>query len=164
MIRLARYSMSAAVFLFLAVGTWWMFLSHGARNAWAEMIDQVTQIRSATCTLRRRHSGNRTVYLEGSRIRVEEPDSFGVIDFAEGRHLRARESTKTATICPINDCRGTSLVLESNPLIDLIRMKNTFDAMIIAKGLQTGPVPQQEMFTGFLLVIHHLVCFRSMLY
>jgi hypothetical protein len=31
---------------------------------------------------------------------------------------------------------------------DLTQMKNTFDAMIIAKGLQIDPVPQQEMFNG----------------
>jgi hypothetical protein len=31
---------------------------------------------------------------------------------------------------------------------DLTRMKNTFGAMIIAKGLQIDLVPQQEMFNG----------------
>ena len=62
MVRLTRYSMSAvAVVLFLAVGAWWMLFSPGARNAWAEMIDRMAQIQSATCSLHTHRGGSERV-------------------------------------------------------------------------------------------------------
>ncbi len=128
MIRITRYSMSAAaVVLFLAAGAWWMLLSNGARNAWAEAIEQLAQIRSATCSLHTHRGGFESVskaYLEGSRVRVEDTNRFHVMDFLEGKYLWAENSTMTARIGDMKKDSGESFVLGSNPLNDLIQMKD----------------------------------------
>lgn len=128
MARIARYSTSTvAVLLFLAAGAWWMFFSPGARNAWAEVIDQVAQVRRATCNLHVHRGGFEEVsktYLEGSRVRVEDPNRFYVMDFLEGKSLWAERSTKTANIQDLKKDSGGLLVLGSNPLNDLMQMKN----------------------------------------
>jgi uncharacterized protein DUF1559 len=128
MTRIARYSTSAAaVLLFLAAGAWWMFFSQSTRDAWAEAIDQLAKVRSATCY---RHVHNVEIgrvsktYLEGSRVRSEYSDGFSVVDFADGKSLRVTKSTKTASIGDLKKHASSSLVLGSNPLIDLIQMKN----------------------------------------
>ena len=128
MIRITRYSTSAAaVLLFLAAVAWWMFFSQGARNAWAEVIDQLAQVRSATCNLHVYRGGFEEVsktYLEGSRVRVEDPNGFHVTDFLEGKYLWAQNSTMTADIGDLEKGFGELIVLGSNPLNDLMQMKN----------------------------------------
>ncbi len=127
-IRITRYSTSAAaVLIFLAAGAWWMLLSHGARNAWAEAIEQLAQIRSATCSLHTHRGGHESVskaYLEGSRVRVEDTNRFNVTDFLEGKYLWAENSTMTAVIGDMKKDSGELFVLGSNPPNDLMQMKN----------------------------------------
>ena len=128
MIRIVRYSTSAAaVLVFLAAGAWWMLFSQGARNAWAEVIEQLARVRSATCSLHTHRGGFESVskaYLEGSRVRVEDQNRFHVMDFLEGKYLWAANSTMTARIGDMKKDSGESFVLGSNPLNDLIQMKN----------------------------------------
>ena len=128
MIRVTRYSMSAAaVLVFLAAGAWLMFFNHGARIAWAEAIDRLAQIRTATCSLHTYDRGFGEVskaYLEGSRVRIENPNRFYVIDFLEGKEVCAERSEKTATIIDLKKQPEEWIVLGSNPLNDLVEMKN----------------------------------------
>jgi hypothetical protein len=128
MIRVARYGASvAAVLAFVVAGAWWVFFSHGARNAWADAIDRLAQVRSATCSLRTHHSGYAQVskaYLEGSRVRVEDPNQFHVIDFLEGKMVWAEGSSKTARIEDLKKQPNEWIALGSNPLNDLVEMKN----------------------------------------
>ena len=49
MIRIARYSTSVALVLFVAVTAWWMFFGHGTAASWAQVIDQIAKVRNATC-------------------------------------------------------------------------------------------------------------------
>ncbi len=128
MIRIARYSTSAAaVLLFLSAGMWWMFFGQGVRNAWADAIDQVAQVQSATCNLHVHRGGFEEIfktYLEGSRVRVEDPNRFYVVDFPEGKSLWVEKSTKTAVISELNEDHSGLMVLGSNPLNDLMQMKS----------------------------------------
>ena len=57
MIRIARYSTSAAILLLFAAGAWWMLFGYGAKNAWAEAMDRLVQVRSATCKLHTHRGG-----------------------------------------------------------------------------------------------------------
>ena len=50
--RLTRYTVStAAVLLILVAGTCWMLFGNGAKNAWAEAIEKLSEIRNAVCRL-----------------------------------------------------------------------------------------------------------------
>ena len=127
MIRVARYSTSIAAALLFIVGAWWMFWSHGARNAWAEAIDQLTHIRSATCNLHIHRDDFDQVsktYLEGSRVRVEDANRFCVTDFLEGKMLWVEKRSKTARIRDMKTGFDSLVVLGSNPLNDLMQMRS----------------------------------------
>ena len=125
MIRIIRYSTSAAAVVLLAVGTWWMFFGWGAMNAWAEAIDRLSGIRSATCQLhiqRGGHEQTSKAYLEGSRIRIEDANGFHVLDFLEGKMLWVETAAKSAMVRNVEE--SEHFVLGSNPLNDLVQMKN----------------------------------------
>lgn len=127
-IRIARYSTSAAAVLLLVVGAWWMFFSNSTEKSWAQVIDQLAQVRNATCTLcAYRGEHDTTVsktYLEGSRVRVENSSQIHVTDFLEGKRLWADPSSKLAMIRDITKNFSGLIVLGSNPLNDLMQMKN----------------------------------------
>lgn len=128
MIRIARYSTSAAaIVLLLAAGAWWMLFSQGTTNAWAELIEQVAGVQRATCNLHTYRNGDEQiskVYLEGSRVRVEDSSRFYITDFLDGKSLYVEKWTKTARISEMREYPGQTFVLGGNPLIDLIQMKN----------------------------------------
>ena len=129
MVRVARYSTAAAALFLLAAGAWWMLFSHGASSAWAAAMDRLAQVRSATCDLYVRRSPFdyvQKVYLEGPRVRTEEPmgQRFSVTDFREGKTLSVDRSSKTAWIRDLKNDVFEQFVLGSNPLEDLVQMKN----------------------------------------
>jgi len=126
MARIIRYSTSAlAVVLLLVAGAWWMLFSGSVRKSWAQVIDQLAQIRSATCTLRvyeRKLRETSRVYLEGSRVRIEGDDYIRILDFDEGKTLWAAPSLKKGMMRDITS--DERMVVGSNPLNDLIKMKD----------------------------------------
>jgi hypothetical protein len=126
MIRLVGYSTSTAAVLFVVAGAWWMFFYNGTNTAWAEVIDRLAQIRTATCVLMHHggfEEGSKT-YLEGSRVRVEDSNRYFVIDFKEGKSLFVEKQTKKARIEALKIYSEELYVFNSNPLNDLLQMKN----------------------------------------
>jgi hypothetical protein len=124
--RALRYIASAAaVLILLAAGAWWMLFSHGASSAWAEVIDRLAQVRSATCNVCVGCSPMDRIYLEGSRVRIGEPGAnrFGVMDFRKGTSLWVNGSAKTALIGDLKKDFGGLFVPGSDPLNDLLQMK-----------------------------------------
>ena len=127
MIRIARYSTSVALLLIVAIGTSWMFFSPGTTSAWAQVIDQLSKVHSATCNLHV-HNGDfdqvSKTYLEGSRVRVENSNEVTVMDFLQDKMLVAQRWSKKAMIHDMKKDSGGMVALGSNPLNDLIEMKN----------------------------------------
>jgi len=128
MIRIVRYSTSvAAVVLLLAAGAWWMLFSHGVESSWAQAIDQLAQIRSAICTLsvhRAEIDQVQKIFLEGARVRIEDSHRIYVFDFRRGKVLLVMPTEKTAILEDMLKRSGGQVILGSNPLTDLVRMKD----------------------------------------
>ena len=126
--RFTRYTVStAAVLLILVTGAYWMLFGNGAKNAWAEAIEKLSEIHSAVCRLRVYNGGHEQVskiYLEGSRIRWEEAYQYRVTDMRQGKMLLADRSTKTAAIVKFDSNLGGTFVLGGNPVNDLVRLKD----------------------------------------
>jgi hypothetical protein len=128
MIRIARYSTSVALLLFVAVGVWWMFFSNGTASAWAQMVEQLAKVRSATCRMSVYEDGHcgetDQVYIEGDRVRSEGRELTAIMDFYEGKALYAEHDSKKATIVDLRKEPGGRAVLGSNPLNDLVKLKD----------------------------------------
>jgi len=128
MIRIARYSTSVALLLFVAVGAWWTFFSNGTASAWAQVIDQLSKVRSATCQVSIYENGHceetAKVYIEGDRVRFEDSDVTSVMDFREGKAVYAEHAAKRATFHDLQKDPGGRAVLGSNPLSDLVKLKD----------------------------------------
>lgn len=125
--RIVRYSMSAAAAIVLLVaGVWWMFFSHGVETSWAQVIEQLAQVRSATCQLNVHggYGGASKVYIEGNRVRIEDSRKIIISDFHEGKTLEAVRATKKATIHNLQKDSDGGVVLGSNLLDDLVKLKD----------------------------------------
>ena len=128
MIRIVRYSTSVALLLFVAIGAWWMFFGHGTASAWAQMIEQLSQVRSAMCQLDVYEDGHcqktTKVYLEGDRVRCEDAERISIMDYREGKMLYATRFAKKATILDLRKYSGGQAVIGSNPISDLVKLKD----------------------------------------
>jgi len=126
-IRIARYSTSVALLLFVAVGAWWMFFGNGTAIAWAQVIEQLAKVRSAACRVNTRVYGQEETgkaYIEGDHVRYENAQSILISDFREGKALYIDCATKKATIIDLREDSGGQAILKHNPLSDLVKLKD----------------------------------------
>lgn len=126
--RVVRYSTSAAAALLVViVATWWMFFGHGAERSWAAVIDQLAKIQTAACSLTMYGGGfaeNQKVYLDGHRLRLESSGAVTLFDFQQGKAVHLLTLRKEASIHSLKDASDGEFAIGSNPLDDLIQMKN----------------------------------------
>jgi hypothetical protein len=128
MIRIARYCTSAAAVLLVAIGAWWMFFGHGTASAWAQVIDQLAKVHSATCRMSVYEDGHcqetAKILIEGDRVRSEDTEVTCVMDCHEGKVLFLEHAAKRATLHDLQKDSGERAVLGSNPLSDLVKLKD----------------------------------------
>jgi hypothetical protein len=127
MIRIARYSTSVALVLFVAVAAWWMFFGHGTATSWAQVIDQIAKVRNATCRVSVRVEGMKEtgkIWIEGDQIRYEDAGRICITDCREKKGLEADRATKKARIIDLRKNPGELTTLGGNPLGDLVKLKD----------------------------------------
>lgn len=127
MIRFARYGATAAAVTLLTVaGVWWLVVNQGATSAFADVIEQLGHVKNVTCQMRCHMGGDEVTFrlhIQGSRVRIEEPEVVNVLDFDKNKMLEAFPRSKEARISDVTD-REDRAILASNPLDDLLKMKD----------------------------------------
>ncbi len=125
-IRIARYSTSVALVLFVVVAAWWMFFSSSTATAWAQVIEQLSRVHNATCRLSIHRGPGTTdiIYIAGDRTRYEDGPRIGIADFGKGELLELNTATKRATLRDLVKDSGGHAVRGSNPLADMLKLKD----------------------------------------
>lgn len=118
MVRIVRYSTSAAaVILLLIAGAWWAIFTQGVATPWegvtfafADVQKAVSQVRSVTFTLTNTGWGGqpfadpliiKVTGLELDRYRAESSEMVNIINFRDGLALVLWPRTKKATVWPL---------------------------------------------------------------
>lgn len=127
MFRIARFSgATAAALLLCFVAVWVLVIDRGANVAFADVIDSLKNVKSATCVNRQKigRQGEMTfkLYLLPDRIRMENRDvTIVVVDYQQQKALQLVPSLKTAQIIDLRGAVDPSAL--ANPLQQLQQLK-----------------------------------------
>jgi hypothetical protein len=137
MIRIARYSTSVAAVLLVAIAAWWMFFSSSTATAWAQVIEQLSRARNATCQLTFYRGGETTdkVYIEGDRTRHEGAQTIRIADFRTGELLELNTATKKATLRDLVKDSDGHAIRGGNLLADLLKLKDAASKVLPDEGI-----------------------------
>ena len=127
MFRIARFSgATAAALLLCFVVVWTLVIDRGANVAFADVIDTLKNVKSATCvnrqTIGRQSEMTFKMYLLPDRIRMENRDvTIVVVDYQQQKALQLVPPLKTAQTIELRGAVDPSAL--TNPLEQLQQLK-----------------------------------------